>query len=157
MDYTALLNMLRHEEQLARQLLSCLQEEKSALGAEAEAILALTTRKEGLLEALEHSHEQRAALLIAHDCTPDSAGMNALIAQHDVDDKLARQWQAVLDVVAQCREHNQVNGRLVELNRQVVRQALSILHGQGPAGATSGYGASGESLEQPLSRTLGKV
>ncbi len=150
---------LQAELQLAQQLASIMETERSALtqanGAELDQCIRA---KQPLIKQLEQLGRQRDLILKTAGFPSGKQGIQAFIVnQTDAEgmalNKLLNQLKLQ---AARCREHNQINGGIVNVNRQYLQRALSILRGRDPE--ASAYGPGGEYtsavVRQPL---IGRV
>ncbi|MDX1573398.1 MAG: flagellar protein FlgN [Methylophaga sp.] len=150
---------LQAELQLAQQLANIMETERSALtqanGAELDQCIRA---KQPLIKQLEQLGRQRDLILKTAGFPSGKQGIQAFIVnQTDAEgmalNKLLHQLKLQ---AARCREHNQINGGIVNVNRQYLQRALSILRGRDPE--VSAYGPGGEYtsavVRQPL---IGRV
>lgn len=151
--------VLQTEQQTAIQLLEILKAERDALiASKAETIDEMSANKQPLVIQLEKIGRQREALLQAEGFSPSKDGLEAFIAnQNDNDVKqLNNALQQLRTTAQQCHENNQINGGIVNVNRQYLHQAMSVLRGR-DTNVTS-YDPGGEYTDhvvrQPL---LGRV
>ena len=71
----------------------------------------------------------------------------------DKNSKILNSIVDTLKVIAKaCREHNQVNGGIVNVNRQYLQQAMNILRGRDMT--PSAYGPGGEYTSQIVRQPL---
>lgn len=150
---------LQAELQLAQQLASILETERSALTQANSAELDQCVRaKQPLIKQLEQLGRQRDLILKTAGFPAGKQGIHAFIAnQNDTDATALNKLLTLLKLqAARCREHNQINGGIVNVNRQYLQRALSILRGRDPE--VSAYGPGGEYtsavVRQPL---IGRV
>jgi flagella synthesis protein FlgN len=150
---------LQAELQLAQQLAVIMETERSALTAANSAELDQCVRaKQPLIKQLEQLGRQRDFILKTAGFPVGKQGMEAFIAnQPEVEATALEKLLSQLKLqAARCREHNQINGGIVNVNRQYLQRALSILRGRDPE--VSSYGPGGEYtsgvVRQPL---IGRV
>lgn len=137
-------------------LVLVLQEEKEALPAKSEQLLAISQKKQLLLEKLEKCSLERIALIQSLGYAPSHEGMEFCIKWCDQKNKLLELWQQFLDKVSDCRLFNQVNGGILENNLRMVKQALNILHGQVPDN-TNTYNAKGQKQQSGMGHRIAKA
>ena len=138
---------LQAELQLAQQLAVILETERTALTEANSDVLDQCVRaKHPLIKQLEQLGRQRDLILKTAGFPAgkqDAAALSKLINQLKLQ-------------AAHCREHNQINGGIVNVNRQYLQRALSIMRGRDPE--VSAYGPGGEYtsavVRQPL---IGRV
>lgn len=117
----------------ATDLLAVLGEEQRALaGSDAADLDALFERKATLGDALDKLETRRRATW-TDDTHVFTAALNAASRST---------WDSYLDALAQCREANAVNGRLVQYRQRHVMDALMLLRGA-TGNAQDTYSASG--------------
>ncbi len=142
---------LNHSSQLAQ----LLQQEREALkAADLDKIHLLTQQKHPHVVQLEQLGRQRDQLLKAAGFPGGKSGLEAFIANHP-----SQEAEPVLQLLASlreaakaCRDHNQINGGIVNVNRQYLVRALSILRGRDPE--TGAYGPGGEYTSQVVRQPL---
>lgn len=148
-------NILQTEQTTASQLLVMLKQERSALtNSDVTAMTDLTAKKQPLVVALEKLGRQQAALLQAEGFSAGKEGLAAFIAnQTEQHSRILNGMVEALKVTAKaCREHNQVNGGIVNVNRQYLQQAMNILRGRDIT--PSAYGPGGEYTNQIVRQPL---
>jgi flagellar biosynthesis protein FlgN len=147
--------VLQAEQYTASQLLDILTAERQALmKSESDTIEKMTANKQPLTVQLEQLGRQREAILQANGFSADKEGLEAFIAnQNDVE---AQQLQGLLeqlrDTAHACRDNNQINGGIVNVNRQYLHRAMSVLRGR-DINITS-YGPGGEYTSQVVRQPL---
>ncbi|MEZ2416835.1 flagella synthesis protein FlgN [Luteibacter sp. RCC_6_2] len=117
-----------------------LVEERMALGqADPQALEAAGRAKGKLLDRIEKLDVERRQL-------GDAAGIDSL---------LDPRWLHTLERLGECRQLNEVNGRIVAQRMGHVRQALALISGESPGGST--YGRNGVAKVNLRSATLAQV
>lgn len=142
---------LSHSTRLAQ----LLQQEREALkSADLDQINQLLQQKQPLIMQLEQLGRQRDGLLKSVGFPAGKSGLEAFIANQGEQDsaRLNRLLAQLRDTALQCREHNQINGGIVNVNRQYLVRALSILRGREPE--TAAYGPGGEYTSQVVRQPL---
>lgn len=150
-----LTSLIETETERASALLELLQRERGLIAEDAEALEQAAGNKQALVQELEQLHRQRSTLLAQAGFADGHQGMRQCIDQWDADGNLAAGWERLMDRVRQCRDANQANGAMVEVNRRGVSQALGILRGQVPGSST--YGPGGRPADGESSRPLAKA
>jgi len=148
-------SILQSELNLSSQLSQLLQQEREALkNAELNQITLLNQQKQPHVVQLEQLGRQREQLLKAAGFPGGKAGLEAFIANHpEADAQHLNSLLAKLRMVAKsCRDNNQINGGIVNVNRQYLVKAISILRGRDPE--TSSYGPGGEYTSQVVRQPL---
>lgn len=152
-------NILKAEQATASKLLTMLKYERGALTkSDVDVMTELTTKKQPLVVTLEQLGRQREALLQTEGFSAGKEGLSAFIAnQTEQHSRILNSMVDALKITAKaCREHNQVNGGIVNVNRQYLQQAMNILRGRDIA--PSAYGPGGEYTSQIVRQPLlGKV
>ncbi|WP_043888124.1 flagella synthesis protein FlgN [Methylophaga thiooxydans] len=148
-------SILQAELNLSSQLSQLLQQERDALkNAELDQITSLNQQKQPHVVQLEQLGRQREQLLKAAGFPGGKTGLEAFIANHSEPE--AQHLNSLLNklrvVAKSCREHNQINGGIVNVNRQYLVKAISILRGRDPE--TSSYGPGGEYTSQVVRQPL---
>ena len=158
-SFQQLSSVLQAEHNTASELLRILTEERDALvQSETVTMDEMSANKQPLIVKLEQLGRQREAILQADGFSSGKDGLEAFIAnQSDVNASQLKILLKQLRVTAQsCRENNQINGGIVNVNRQYLHKAISILRGRDME--TSSYGPGGaysnQVVRQPL---LGRV
>lgn len=157
--YQQLGSVLQSEYDIASELLAILNTERDALVTSETAIIEQVSKdKQPLVVKLEQLGRQREMIVQAGGFSSGKEGLNAFIAnQSDVAATQLNSLLTQLRVVAKaCRENNQTNGGIVNVNRQYLHKAISVIRGRdteitsyGPGGAYSS-----QVVRQPL---LGRV
>ena len=148
-------NILQAEQAAASQLLTLLKHERSALTkSDVDTMTTLTAQKQPLVISLEQLGRQREALLQIEGFSAGKNGLAAFIAnQTEQHSRILNTMVDSLKVTAKaCREHNQVNGGIVNINRQYLQQAMNILRGRDMT--PSAYGPGGEYTSQIVRQPL---
>lgn len=148
-------SILQAEQTTASQLLAMLKYERSALTkSDVDAMTDLTAKKQPLVVTLEQLGRQRETLLQAEGFSAGKDGLAAFIAnQTEQHSRILNSMVDGLKITAKaCREHNQVNGGIVNVNRQYLQQAMNILRGREMT--PSAYGPGGEYTNQVVRQPL---
>ena len=125
-------DLLDREIAAARLLSSTLAAERSALTGDApEAVLRQASEKVQLLGTIERLESERREL-----CTDETHGMATL----------GERWRALLELMAGCRSANDVNGYIIRVRQNQVRQLMDIVRG----GAPVVYGPQGKTFAKAL-------
>ncbi|NQY27083.1 MAG: flagellar protein FlgN [Piscirickettsiaceae bacterium] len=158
-SFQQLSSVLQEEYNIASQLLVILNSERDALvKSETEIMDKMSADKQPLIVKLEQLGRQRELIVQADGFSSGKAGLDAFITnQNEANTLQLNTLLKQLRVVAQaCRENNQINGGIVNVNRQYLHKAISLLRGRdteitsyGPGGAYSS-----QVVRQPL---LGRV
>lgn len=148
-------NILQSEQTTALKLLEMLKFERSALTkSDVDEVMDLTAKKQPLVVSLEQLGREREAVLQIEGFSAGKDGLAAFIAnQTEQHSRILSDMVNALKVTAKaCREHNQVNGGIVNVNRQYLQQAMNILRGRDMT--PSAYGPGGEYTSQVVRQPL---
>jgi flagella synthesis protein FlgN len=113
-------DLLDREIELAQVLASTLATEKTALTGESpEAVEENAAQKIRVLESIEKLEQERRALCES----PMSPGIAATVAER---------WRKLMELMAGCRNANEVNGHIIHVRQHQIRQLIDIVRG-GPS------------------------
>jgi flagellar biosynthesis/type III secretory pathway chaperone len=113
-------DLLDREIELARTLTATLAEEKTALtGTSPQAVEQTAADKVRVLQTIETLEEERRALC----ASPTAPGIAATVIER---------WRALMELMAGCRTANEINGHIIHVRQNQVRQLIDIVRG-GPA------------------------
>lgn len=150
---TTVEQLLQQDLAACRQLAELLDEELEALnGREQRQLQSLIAQKQDLLNNLEHSanlRQQWTRFLSERLNRPTEECWELLLEQLEAP-QLLTQWQELKGLLAQCKQKNETNGKIIHRGQQTLRKLLGILRGQSietpnlynARGATSGSGGS---------------
>lgn len=116
--------------QACQQLLVLLEDERRALKERDTAALERIIKgKSASLLGLEQAARQRSAWL---DKPQTDAGLEHIWLQHlaAFDPELTQQWSQFKVLLEDCRTHNEINGKMLARNQQVVKRLVAIVRGQ---------------------------
>ncbi len=89
-----------------------------------DQLMALTSQKQKLVEQLDALEKQRQQLSAGHESFKD-------YLQQQVEAKdLRKQWNIIRQKLQQCREQNEINGRLLQKKQQLSGEMLDLLSGK---------------------------
>ena len=113
-------DLLDREIELARILAATLAAEKTALtGDSPQAVEENAAEKIRVLEALEKLEKERVSLC----ASPASPGLAATVVER---------WRKLMELMAGCRNANEVNGHIIHVRQHQIRQLIDIVRG-GPS------------------------
>jgi flagellar biosynthesis/type III secretory pathway chaperone len=113
-------DLLDREIELARGLAATLADEKAALTGTSPLQLERTVaEKLRVLATIEKLEEERRALC----AVPNAPGIAATVLER---------WRALMELMAGCRSANDINGHIIHVRQNQVRQLIDIVRG-GPA------------------------
>lgn len=152
-------SILKAEEEAAAKLLTLLESERGALTtSDAEVMDDMSVKKQPFVVRLEQLNRQREEVLKVAGFPAGKDGLDAFIVnQPTIDASALKILVTKLRTTAYaCREHNQINGSIVNVNRQYLQKAMSILRGRDMTASSYGPGGeySNQVVRQPL---LGRV
>jgi flagellar biosynthesis/type III secretory pathway chaperone len=136
-------DVLDREIEVARLLAATLADERSALtGNSPEAVQQRATEKMRHLETIEQLEQERRALGEApgQDLACGDGNEFGIVAT------VADRWRALMELMANCRAANEVNGYIIHLRQGQIRELIDIVRG-GPAIT---YGPQGKTLAKAL-------
>ena len=154
-SFQQLRSVLLAEQNTASALLVLLKSECVPLTrSNTEFITKAAADKQPLLVKLEKLARQREAVLRTEGFSSDKDGMEAFIENQTAME--AKELNSILKslklAAKACRENNQINGSIVNVNRQYLQKAMSILRGR-DANSTA-YGPGGEYTNQVVRQPL---
>ncbi len=150
-----LFTVLQTEYKTSADLLESLKLERQALiDSDIDKINEMSEKKKPLVIQLEFLGKQRDAILKSVGFNTDKAGLAAFISnQPEKQSAMLSQVLGQLRHIAEaCRQQNQLNGGIVNVNRQYVQRAMSIFRGK-DVDATA-YGPGGEYTSQVVRQPL---
>ena len=124
--------LLSREMTAAQSLAQILAAERSALtGDSSEVVKEMAAEKIGLLNSIEEMEAERRILWGI--CGGDGAAFGPIVAER---------WRALMALLAGCRKANDVNGHIIRIRQNQIRQLFDIVRG----GAPTTYGPQGKTL-----------
>jgi flagella synthesis protein FlgN len=134
------------EHELIASLVELMKQEQQVLvEADADALAGLMPPKSQLVQQLAALATQRHAALGAAGYPASESGMEPWLADNGAPDART-QWAHLLELTAQAKELNRVNGMLI--NRQMAHTQTVLQALRTPAGGADGdvYGPGGQTL-----------
>ena len=129
-------DLLSREITAAQSLAQTLAAERAALtGDSPEVVKEKAAEKVGLLGSLEELEGERRTLWAASGS--DGAAFGPIVAER---------WHAVLKLMAGCRIANEVNGHIIHIRQNQIRQLFDIVRG----GTPTTYGPQGKTITRTL-------
>lgn len=145
--------MLERDLQAAQALLVLLQEERQLLEhRDHQALAALIEQKNTHIGVLNHHAGERQAVLESLGMEPGNRDWEALLAGDPALNEHLPLWQRVKDTVAECRQLNDINGKLINRSQQTLVRLLNLVRGK--TATPQLYNAAGASTHTPSSHTL---
>lgn len=155
----AIERLLSTDISVARRLIELLQEENDALISRDRANLdTLITEKQQLMEKLDFNSNQRSRWIkpmVDSSGKPQEECWQQLVESLD-DGSLTPLWQEFQDLINDCKQHNERNGKLISRGQNTLRQLLAIFRGQ-YVDAPKLYTASGATQSNSQSHTVTKA
>jgi flagella synthesis protein FlgN len=137
-------DILGREIDIARALATTLEAERAALtGVSPEAVGKKTAEKLQLLGKIEKLEDERRALATAAQeglpgaRVPQGTRMTASVGER---------WLLLMELMAGCRQANEVNGYIINLRQGQIQQLLGVVRG----GAAPTYSAQGRTSAKAL-------
>lgn len=151
-----LLQLLPRQIAVYTRFLAFLREEQIALvQVQPTALENCTAERARLLTALE-AHDQEMRTLFMQAQIPFSAQAVTQLFMTRAEpqrSQLARLWQQLLALAAECKKHNDINSKIVDTRYQQTGRMLRILMGQTTLSGTT-YAADGHVQPGAASATL---
>jgi len=152
-------SVLLAERDTAAALVQLLKKERGSLTqSNIDVISNMSAAKQPLVVKLEQLGRQREAIIQMEGFSAGKEGLEAFIENQSSQDaaELNRIVKSLRLVAKACHENNQVNGGIVNVNRQYLQKAMSILRGKDVTAAAYGPGGeyTSQIVRQPL---LGRV
>jgi flagellar biosynthesis/type III secretory pathway chaperone len=129
-------DLLDREITAAQSLAQTLAAERAALtGNSPEAVEEKAAEKVAVLNSIEELEGERRTLWGASGA--DGAAFGHIVAER---------WRALMELMAGCRKANDVNGHIIHIRQNQIRQLFDIVRG----GAPTTYGPQGKTLTRTL-------
>jgi flagella synthesis protein FlgN len=136
---------LAAEQQLVAALVDMMKQEQQLLvNADADGLAALMPQKTKSVQQLAALSVERHRALGAAGFAASESGMEPWLAASGAPDARA-QWGQLLDLTAQAKELNRVNGMLINKQLANTQTVLGALR-PASAGAAAVYGPGGQSM-----------
>lgn len=148
-----LAELLERETALVAAFIAILGEQQEALKlGNIEPLPGIDQRKAVLAEQLNAIEIQRNGLLRQAGMEESRVGMSRWLASRAADPAAAQAWEKLLQLAAEARDLNLLNGKLIALRLQHTNQALAALGGQDQQSAL--YGRDGQATPPTGSRVI---
>lgn len=143
--------ILTSTQEKMHELLQMLNDETAVLKKnDIEELENITQKKITLTKQIEENEQQRIHFLSANSLNPNEP------AQWLQNNKLITTWEKIKNLSEQAQKQNQVNGLVINGNRNRVQTQIEILSTSSPA-AELVYSATGKNIKQHNSNTLAHV
>lgn len=131
-------DLLDREIVVARSLAAALAEERGALtGVSPDSLGDKTACKLRLFDSLEKLEAERRTL-----CGVGKSGA----IDSDFSATVAQRWRSLMELIAGCRNANEVNGQIIHMRQGQIRQLIDIIRG----GHADTYGPQGKTFAKAL-------
>lgn len=148
--------MLEQDTHAACELLKLLNQESDVLKQrDHEALQVLINEKSDHIALLEAHAAERNALLKSLELPADSQGWLAFLQADPQLAPLKSGYDSLNITLTQCRERNEINGKLIGRSQQTLRKLLDLVKGQSPNADL--YTATGTTSQSGLSNTVAKA
>jgi flagellar biosynthesis protein FlgN len=138
-------DLLDREIEAARLLSTTLAAERGALtGTSPEAVQQKAAEKIQLLDMIERLERERQA--VCAETGLDVSGNSGDASASKVGGMVSERWRALMELMAGCRTANEVNGYIIHVRQNQIRQLMDILRGTTPVT----YGPQGKTFARAL-------
>lgn len=154
MHDTNLLQLVTEDIDSAQQLLELINAEYQALGQrDLQRLQEILANKLPLLSLLDQHSAARSKLLREQQLSADRAGLQAMAARSPEGETLLARSDELNQLLSNCRDANQRNGRVIRANQASLTSVLGILRGgETPGLYDSRGGAARIGQQRPLSQ-----
>jgi flagellar biosynthesis protein FlgN len=138
-------DLLDREIEAARLLSTTLAAERGALtGSSPEAVQQKSAEKIQLLEMIERLESERRAVCAETGLDVSGNAGDANVSK--AGGMVSERWRALMELMAGCRTANEVNGYIIHVRQNQIRQLMDILRGTTPVT----YGPQGKTFARAL-------
>ena len=138
-------DLLDREIEAARLLSTTLAAERSALtGTSPEDVQQKAAEKIQLLEMIERLESERRA--VCAQTGLDVSGNAGEANSSKAGGMVSERWRSLMELMAGCRTANEVNGYIIHVRQNQIRQLMDILRGTTPVT----YGPQGKTFARAL-------
>ena len=125
-----LLQLITDDVAPAQQLLDLLGQESLALhGRDMQLLEHILASKQGLIILLEQHGRRRSEILASLGLPTDRSGLEQLAAHSSIGEQLLAQSDVLNQLLSDCREANERNGRSIQVQQASTANQLRILNG----------------------------
>lgn len=125
-----LLQLITDDLAPAQQLLELLGQESLALhGRDMQLLEHILASKQGLIILLEQHGRRRSEILASLGLPTDRSGLEQLAAHSSIGEQLLAQSDVLNQLLSDCREANERNGRSIQVQQASTANQLRILNG----------------------------
>ena len=156
-SFSEIQQLLQTEYQAMSHLRHILDRETTLLisGKKMEELSKLVSQKDLLIEELKILASQREQLAPPPGNNPAIIDFESFLKEHKDSEALLSLWEQLLSLTATCQEINQMNGAIIKLNDQHMRQAIHLLRNETPVDLN--YDERGGTSAARQSRLLGQA
>jgi flagella synthesis protein FlgN len=149
-------DMLAQDSNAIKQLKDLLLKERELLEQrQVTGMQEIVSQKDFLLGNLSFTAKQREQLLRSVGLTTDLAGWKAFLERDALTLSLIPEWQALIDVFAECQASNEINGKMINRSKQTLSHLLNLIRGQ--VAAPSLYTQKGATTNYSSTHTVAKA
>ncbi|WP_097304698.1 flagella synthesis protein FlgN [Pseudomonas chlororaphis] len=154
MHDTNLLQLITDDFAPAQQLLELLRTESLALhGRDMPLLEEILAQKQALIILLEQHGRKRSEILASLNLPVSRAGMEQLASHSSIGDQLLAQSDVLTQMLADCQEANELNGRSIQVQQATTANQLKILTGGEPPALYDARGSTAKLAKpRPLSQ-----
>ena len=146
-DHAKFVADLHLEREAVKVFNTILQKEQHALiQGDIENLDFYVSDKIYIVEQLTNYDQQRKNYLVSQGFSPNSEGMDGLLAVEGIDTETKTIWAELLQLANMAQELNQINGTIITTRMQHSQRALTAL--QYAAGNVSMYASNGHIARQ---------
>ena len=125
-----LLQLITDDFAPAQQLLELLGQESLALhGRDMQLLEHILASKQGLIILLEQHGRRRSEILASLGLPTDRSGLEQLAAHSSIGEQLLSQSDVLNQLLSDCRDANERNGRSIQVQQASTANQLRILNG----------------------------
>jgi flagella synthesis protein FlgN len=125
-----LLQLITDDVAPAQQLLDLLGQESLALhGRDMQLLEHILASKQGLIILLEQHGRRRSEILASLGLPTDRSGLEQLAAHSSIGEQLLSQSDVLNQLLSDCRDANERNGRSIQVQQASTANQLRILNG----------------------------
>lgn len=148
--------LLRAGIHCATGLQEILTDERAALESQdTEALNQAATSKQQFLSKLEELEAARREICNVTGFSSDAGAMEEIVKWCDTDSLILGYWNHFIDLARECSELNTRNGAIINVRRQQIAGALSIVRGESRNNET--YGRNGRDSNKSAKRVLAEI
>jgi len=130
MHDTTLLQLIEDDIAPMQELRDLLNQEAIALhGRDMPLLEQILARKQSLIILLEQHGQRRSQLLASLGLSADRSGVQAVAAQSPRGEALLQRLDMLSQLMDECQQVNQANGRIIQVQQHVTNNQIRILQG----------------------------